>query len=64
MATWRHGQKVRFAADSPLEGGGFEPSVPAWLADVLHRIADYPASRLHELLPWNWKVRQIPAAAA
>ena len=23
----------------------------AWLADVLARIADYPASRLHELLP-------------
>ena len=27
----------------------------AWLADVLRRIADHPASRLHELLPWNWK---------
>jgi len=26
----------------------------AWLADVLRRIADHPASRLHELLPWNW----------
>ena len=26
----------------------------AWLADVLRRIADYPAPRLHELLPWNW----------
>ena len=26
----------------------------AWLADVLKRIADHPASRLHELLPWNW----------
>ena len=25
----------------------------AWLADVLTRIADYPASCLHELLPWN-----------
>ena len=24
----------------------------AWLADVLRRIADHPASRLHELLPW------------
>jgi transposase len=27
----------------------------AWLADVLARIADHPASRLHELLPWNLK---------
>jgi hypothetical protein len=26
----------------------------AWLADVLRRIADHPASRLHELLPWYW----------
>jgi transposase len=27
----------------------------AWLADVLRRIADHPASRLDELLPWTWK---------
>src|SRR6056297_2702241 len=27
----------------------------AWLADVIARIADTPVSRLHELLPWNWK---------
>ena len=26
----------------------------AWLADVLRRIAAHRASRLHELLPWNW----------
>ena len=26
----------------------------AWLAGVLARIADHPASRLHELLPWHW----------
>ena len=26
----------------------------AWLADALARIADHPASRLDELLPWNW----------
>jgi transposase len=27
----------------------------AWLADVLHRINYDRASRLHELLPRNWK---------
>ncbi len=27
----------------------------AWLADVLARIADHPASRIDELLSWNWK---------
>lgn len=36
----------------------------AWLADVLARIADHPASRLDELLPWHWKATQDQAAAA
>ena len=36
----------------------------AWLADVLGRIADHPASRLHELLPWHWKAIQDQAIAA
>ena len=27
----------------------------AWLADVLARIAAYPAHRLDDLLPWNWR---------
>ena len=36
----------------------------AWLADVLRRIADHPASRLDQLLPWHWKARAEQAAAA
>ena len=36
----------------------------AWLADVLARIADHPASRLDELLPWKWQRAQTPATAA
>jgi hypothetical protein len=36
----------------------------AWLADVLARIADLPASRLHELLPWEWKEQKTTAIAA
>jgi transposase len=27
----------------------------AWLAGVLARIADHPASWIDELLPWNWR---------
>lgn len=34
----------------------------AWLADVLSRLPDHPASRVAELLPWNWQAaRQQPA---
>ncbi|WP_431285564.1 transposase domain-containing protein [Humitalea sp. 24SJ18S-53] len=36
----------------------------AWLADVLAGIADHPASRLVELLPWSWKGDQAKDAAA
>jgi len=36
----------------------------AWLADVLRRINDHPASRLHELLPWNWRKPDQDTAAA
>jgi len=37
----------------------------AWLADIMRRINDYPASRLHELLPRTWcKPGQHTAAAA
>jgi hypothetical protein len=36
----------------------------AWLADVLARIADHPASRLHELLSWHWTNANARQAAA
>jgi transposase len=36
----------------------------AWLADVLDRIAGHPASRLDDLLPWNWIAAKADAQAA
>ena len=35
----------------------------AWLADVLDRIADHPASKLDQLLPWHWKSADQAIAA-
>lgn len=36
----------------------------AWLANVLRSIADHPASRLNELLPWSSCFSNIPVKAA
>ncbi|MCK6695903.1 MAG: transposase domain-containing protein, partial [Thermoanaerobaculia bacterium] len=32
---------------------GIDPEI--WLTDVLNRIHDHKVSRLHELMPQNWK---------
>jgi transposase len=36
----------------------------AWLAHVLANIAQYPASRLDELLPWYWRPHQAATRQA
>ena len=36
----------------------------AWLADVLARLPDHPAKRIHELLPWNRHRQHVAAEAA
>jgi transposase len=39
---------------------GIDPQ--AWLADILARIADHPAKRITDLLPWNWQAERRAAA--
>ena len=36
----------------------------AWLADVLSRLPNYPASRIEDLLPWDWRKSQPSCKAA
>jgi transposase len=34
----------------------------AWVADVLRRINDHPASKLDELLSWHWACSLVPGS--
>ncbi len=31
----------------------------AYLADLIGRVGDHPASRIDELLPWNWSAQVV-----
>jgi transposase len=45
----------------PIKLNDVDPQ--AWLADALARLPDHPASRIAELLPWNWKAATLAIAA-
>jgi transposase len=51
----RGGQRaaVMYSLIITAKMNGIDPQ--AWLADVLSRLADHPASRIDELMPWNWQ---------
>jgi transposase len=36
----------------------------AWLADVLARLPDHPMKQIADLLPWNWRLKNVAAEAA
>jgi hypothetical protein len=66
MALRRFGSRRRACGkhvrlDRPTKLNDVDPQ--AWLADVLARIAEHPASKLDELLPWNWKAGPAKLAA-
>ena len=60
----RGGQRaaVMFSLITTAKMNDVDPQ--AWLADVLARINDLPQTRLHELLPWEWKAIRERARAA
>jgi gluconolactonase len=58
-------QAVNFAFGALIESAKLNGLNPQhYLADVLARIADHPARRIAELLPWNWQPRDVTRAAA
>jgi transposase len=60
----RGGQRAAFLYSLIVTAKLNDVDPQAWLADVLGRIADHPANRLDELLPWHWAVRQPVSEAA
>ena len=60
----RGGQRAAFMYSLIVTAKMNDVDPQAWLADVLARIAQHPAQKLGELLPWNWKAAKADAALA
>jgi transposase len=60
----RGGQRAAFLYSLIITAKLNDIDPQAWLADVLARIADHPANRIDELLPWNWAAQQPAVQAA
>jgi transposase len=56
----RGGQRAAFMYSLIVTAKMNDVDPQAWLADVLARIAEHPAQRIDDLMPWTWK----PARAA
>ena len=60
----RGGQRAAFLYSLIVTAKLNDIDPQAWLADVLARIAEHPANRLDQLLPWNWASQRAIANAA
>jgi len=58
----RGGQRAAFMYSLIVTAKMNDVDPQAWLADVLARIAEHPAHRVDELMPWNWKSARVAAA--
>jgi transposase len=55
----RGGQRAAFLYSLIVTAKLNDIDPQAWLTDVLARIADHPANRIDELLPWNWRLNNL-----
>jgi hypothetical protein len=60
----RGGQRAAFMYSLIITAKMNDIDPQAWLADVLARIAEHPAHRIDELMPWNWKPLSPSQASA